>query len=532
MELFEIIIAQLLGGAALAALAKRVGAPYPALVALAGAGLALIPGLPTFQMDPELILALFIAPVLLDAAYDASPRDLKTHWRPVASLALGAVVITVLAVAVVARWLVPNMPWAAAIALGAIVAPPDAAAATTVLKQLRPPHRLLVILEGESLFNDASALLIFRLAVAATINGLFSGWAVLQTMLFVTIGSVVLGMLLSKLVLFLSRKIQDVAVGIVVQFCSTFAVWMVAERLHLSGIITVVVFGMFAARRVPEILEARMRVPAWSVWNVAVFVLNVLAFILIGLQLKSILQRTDESLETRYLLVAGAVCATVILARFLWVMGAAAFSRWRVSRCKERRSAFAIVGVTYSSALVIGWCGMRGTVTLAAALALPLAFPERDLILAAAFGVTIGTLVLQGLTLKPLIQFLGLKDDGSVEGEIRLARKETLIAAMKEVAKFPVTPTAALVRQSFDLQLTRGSLESELLSSFAPIKSDDSIQSEDEGRVIRAAFQAQRDELVSLRSARKIGEIAFQAIEEELDWMELGWDQLLRREGG
>src|SRR6187397_2364649 len=178
MLIFEIVVAMLVGGAALAAVARRIGAPYPALVALAGAALALVPGLPTLVMDPELALALFVAPVLVDAAFDASPRDLRANRRQIVSLALGAVLLTVIVAAVVARWLVPEMPWGAAIALGAIVAPPDAAAATTVLKQLRPPHRLLVILEGESLFNDASALLIYRMAVAATVTGFVSGWSV------------------------------------------------------------------------------------------------------------------------------------------------------------------------------------------------------------------------------------------------------------------------------------------------------------------------------------------------------------------
>src|SRR4249920_2586381 len=171
MRVFEVVIALLVGGAALAAVARRIGAPYPALVALAGAALALIPGVPELVLDPELALALFVAPVLVDAAFDASPRDLRANWRPIASLALGAVVLTIIMVAVVVRWLVPDLPWAAAVALGAIVAPPDAAAASAVLRQLQPPHRLLVILEGESLFNDASALLIYRLAVGVATVG-------------------------------------------------------------------------------------------------------------------------------------------------------------------------------------------------------------------------------------------------------------------------------------------------------------------------------------------------------------------------
>src|SRR4051812_16854522 len=197
MEVFEVVIAMLVGGAALAAVARRIGAPYPALVALAGAALALIPGVPTLVLDPALALALFVAPVLVDAAFDSSPRDMRTNWRTIASLALGAVALTVVIVAVVARMLVPEMPWAAAIALGAIVAPPDAAAATTVLKQLRPPNRLLVILEGESLFNDASALLVYRLAVGATLAGTLSGWGVVPGPLGGTAGRLSLGVLLS-----------------------------------------------------------------------------------------------------------------------------------------------------------------------------------------------------------------------------------------------------------------------------------------------------------------------------------------------
>src|SRR5688500_7513479 len=222
MEVFEVVIAMLVGGAVLAALARRVGAPYPALVALAGVVLALIPGVPSLVLDPELALALFVAPVLVDAAFDASPRDLRANWRAVAGLALGAVALTIIMVAVVARLLVPDMPWAVAIALGAIVAPPDAAAATTVLKQLRPPHRLLTILEGESLFNDASALLVYRRAVGATVTGFLSGWSILPTMLVVTAGSVVLGLVLARVTIAVNSRINDVATAVVFQFCGTF----------------------------------------------------------------------------------------------------------------------------------------------------------------------------------------------------------------------------------------------------------------------------------------------------------------------
>jgi monovalent cation/hydrogen antiporter len=523
MRVFEVVIAMLLCGAALAALARRMGAPYPALVALAGAALALIPGLPTLVLDPELALALFVAPVLVDAAFDASPRDLRANWRAVTSLALGAVALTIAIVAVVTRLLVPDMPWAAAIALGAIVAPPDAAAATTVLKQLRPPHRLLVILEGESLFNDASALLVYRLAVGATITGVLSGWSVLPMLLVVTAGSVVLGLVLAPVSLAVNGRIDDVATAVVFQFCSTFGVWVLAEQLHLSGIITLVVFAMAASRRAPEIMPARIRIPAWAVWEVAVFVLNVLAFILVGFQLKSIAVR--GAIGTRYVIVAAVVCVAVILARIAWVTGAAAFSRWRCRpHANGRPGPRDAVALDARGAAVVGWCGMRGTVTLAAALALPTGFPYRDLILITAFGVVLGTLVFQGLTLRPLLLRLRLEDDGTVDREVRSARVETLRAAMEAAAACPGAETAELVRHRYDLQLRRA--EKELGAPEEAAADTDGLEAD--AAVVRAATEAARRRLMALRADATIGDAAFQRVEEELDWADLDWAQFLR----
>ena len=531
MEVFEVVVAMLLGGAALAALSRRIGAPYPALVALAGAALALVPGVPGLELDPELALALFVAPVLVDAAFDASPRDLRANWRAVTSLALGAVVLTVGVVAVIARLLVPGMPWAAAIALGAIVAPPDAAAATTVLKQLRPPHRLLTILEGESLFNDASALLIYRLAVGATLTGSLSGWSVIPTLLGMTVGSVLLALVLARLTLAVNARIQDVSTAVVVQFCSTFGVWILAEQLHLSGIITMVVYAMAASRRAPEVVPARIRIPSWAVWEVSVFVLNVLAFILVGFQLRSIAGRVTSSEGAWYAVVAAAVCAAAILARIAWVTGAAAFSRWR---CRPRADGALgprdAVALSARGAAVVGWCGMRGTVTLAAALALPtvehggVEFPYRDLIIVTAFGVVLGTLVLQGLTLRPLMLRLRLEDDGSVEREVRLARVQTLQAAVAAVAECPGAETAALVRHRYQLQLSRAEV-----AVAAPAHAADGGDGLDQDEaVVRAATQAQRRRLVALRADGTIGDAAFQRVEEELDWAELDWARLVQ----
>lgn len=540
MVVFEVVVALLLAGAVLASLARPIGAPYPALVALAGAVLALVPGLPTLVLDPELALALFVAPVLVDAAFDASPRDLRANWRPIAGLALGAVALTIILVALVARWLVPDMPWSAAIALGAIVAPPDAAAATTVLKQLRPPHRLLVILEGESLFNDASALLVYRLAVGATVAGSLSGWTVVPTLLVVTLGSIGLGLILSRITLYVTARIRDVATAVVFQFGWTFGVWILAERLHLSGIITMVIFAMATARRAPEVIPARIRVPSWAVWEVAVFVLNVLAFILVGFQLKSIAARAPGPIGTRYALVGTVVCVVVILARIAWVTGAAAFSRWR---CRPHPDGTPgprdPVALSARAAAVVGWCGMRGTVTLAAALALPVGaapFPYRDLILVAAFGVVLGTLVVQGLTLRPLLSWLQLEDDRTVERELQMARVETLRAAVAAVAACPPAETTALVRHRYELQLRRA--EQEFAGGEAgagsAVPSGEGRPDADEGAdgaVVRTATDARRRRLFALRAEGTIGDAAFQRVEEELDLAELDWAQFLRGGG-
>lgn len=531
MHVFEIVIGLLLAGAVLTLLARRIGTPYPALVALAGAGLALVPGTPTLVLDPELALTLFVAPVLLDSAFDASVRDLRANWRAVASLALGAVVLTVVVVALVARWLVPDMPWAVAIALGAMVAPPDAAAATAVLKQLRPPHQLLVILEGESLFNDASALLIYRLAVGATLAGALSPASVLPTLLIVTLGSGLLGLVLSRVVLRLTSSIDDVAVAVVIQFCGTFGVWTLAESLHLSGILTTVVFAMAISRRASELIPARVRIPSFAVWEFAVFVLNVLAFILVGFQLKGIVERLDRSTLAEYFRIGAAVTVATVLARVAWVSLAMAFSRWR-----RRRWPSAVrspgVGLSNRAAAVVGWCGMRGIVTLAAALALPAGtaeastFPYRDLILFTAFSVVLGTLVVQGMTLRPLMSALHLEDDGAVEREVRTARVETLRAALAASNRLSEAEFSELMRHRYQVLLRRA--EAELAADGAPRAaagqadaSGAARTADDEAAAIRTATGAERQRLLTLRADGTIGDVAFQRLEQELDLEEL-----------
>ncbi|UJR82965.1 cation:proton antiporter [Sandaracinus amylolyticus] len=511
METFEIVIALVLAGAALTALSRRIGAPYPATAALVGAVIAMLPGAPEIVLDPELALTLFVAPLLIDAAFDASPRDLRASWRAVSGLAVGAVVLTVAAVAIVVRALVPSMPWAAAIALGAIVAPPDAAAATTVLRQLRPPHRILVVLEGESLFNDASAILVYRLAIGAALAGSLTLESVIPMLLVVSVGSVVLGLVLARAVLWLTARIEDVALAVVVQFGVTFGVWMLAERLHLSGILALVVFAMAYARRAGDVIPARVRVPSYAVWELAVFVLTVLAFTLVGLQLNAIVGRMSASLLIEHVGIATAVCVATIAARIVWVSAAALVQR------RGGRRAFAL---SPRAAALVGWCGMRGITTLAVALALPAgghgepAFPYRDLILFCAFGVVLGTLVVQGLTLGPLARALRLEDDGEVERETALARVATLRAAIAATDAYRGGELAELLRRRFEVMLSR--VEHGARSAG---EHHDSV-------VVRAAIDAERRRLLALRADGTIGDAAFQRVERELDLEELHLEPL------
>ncbi len=520
--LFELAIALLLFGAILSLWANRLGMPYPALLALGGAALALVPGVPEVRLDPELALALFVAPVLLDAAYDASPRDLRDNLWPVVNLALVTVLVTIAAVAVAARMIVPEMPWAAAIALGAIVAPPDASAATAVLRRLRPPHRLMVILEGESLFNDATALLIYRVAVIAAMTGAFSGTGMLLTLLLTGVGGVVAGIVLARAYVWMTSRIEDIPISVLLQFISTFAVWVIAERLGLSAIITVVAYAMSLARHVPGRVDGRHRIASYAVWDVAVFVLNALAFLLIGLQLRGILQRIRPEEAHTYVTFALVVCAVVVLVRLLWWMPQNAYARWRFRRhgIAQKHSR---MSPTVGSGLVVSWAGMRGVVTVAAALALPdgeAAFPYRDLILLTAFSVVLSTLVLQGLTLGPLMRRVCLSEDDSVDREIGLARAETAKAALLTLEGAEDRDAAELLRREYEARRRMGQDEA---SEPHPGRSESALAA-----LQRRAVQAQRQVLVDLRSREVIGDDAFHAVEEEIDLLDLTADPRIR----
>lgn len=508
MTALEQVLGLFLAAVVLAAAARKVGAPYPVFLALGGALLALLPTRSSFTIPPELALALFVAPVLLDAAYDASLRDLKDNWVPLISLVIFAVAFTTVAVAVIVRALVPSMPWAPAVALGAVVAPPDAVAAGAVLRQLNPPHRLLTILEGESLLNDASALLIYRLAIGAVAANGFSLGDVAPAFALAVAGSVVVGPTLGWMVLHALNRVQHVPTSIILQFLTTFGIWLLAEQLKLSAVLTMVCYAVTVARTSPATTPARVRIPTYAVWETVVFALNILAFIFIGLQIGPILEGLQAGDIRRYFAVAGAVLVTVIFVRLAWHMSFNALIRWR-----DRRFGFhpprPMLRPTVGSGLIISWAGMRGIVSLAAALALPANFPFRNLIVFTTFSVVLGTLVIHGLTLKPLLRALDLHDGDPVAREVQLARERALRAGLATFSDDD-SPVAHAVRQEFTAHLRAA-------------EDADTNQSTRVGHseLHRGAISAARRTALAMRASGEIGDDAFHQIEEELDWLEM-----------
>jgi CPA1 family monovalent cation:H+ antiporter len=509
MQQLEHILVLFLAAMALAAAARRANAPYPVFLAIGGALLALIPGAPSPSLPPELVLALFVAPILVDAGYDASLRDLRDNWAPLVGLVICAVGLTTAAVAVVARAMVPELPWAAAIALGAIVAPPDAVAATAVLRPLRPPQRVLGILEGESLLNDASALLIYRLAVGAVAAGGFSIQAVAPTFLLAVLGSLIAGPVLGWLLQRLLEQVQHIPTHIILQFVGSLTVWFVAEHVGLSGVLTTVCFAMTLGRMAPARIPARVRIPTNAVWATLVFALNIFAFIFIGLQIRPILVELAPRLREQYLLVAIAVLVTIILVRVAWHMSFNAVVRWRHSRFGFRPPR-PMLRPSVGSGLVISWAGMRGIVTLAAALALPEGFPSRDLIVLTAFLVVLGTLLIQGLTLKTLLRALKLHDGDPVAREERSARQRMFEAACATLQNND-SPASELVRRDLEFKISQPISASERET---PVRAAYEAQ-------FRVALSAARQVMLEMRDSGDIGDDAFHSLENSLDWMEV-----------
>jgi Na+/H+ antiporter len=504
-----VLLALMVAMAGLSVLARLVGVPYPILLVLGG----LVLGMPEIELPPELVLVLFLPPLLYQAAFFASPRELLADLRPISLLAVGLVLATMVAVAVTAHALVDGLPWAAAFALGAIVAPTDPLAATSIARRLGVPRRLVTVLEGESLVNDATALVAYRIAVAAAVGGSFVAWEAGLRFVVGVAGGVAIGLGVGWLAAEARRRLDDPPVEILLSLVTGYAAYLPADRLDVSGVLAAVTAGLYVGWRSPEISSAATRLLGFSFWEVLVYLLNTILFILVGLQLHPILSGLTGHSPAELIGLGALVSAVVIAARIAW-----GFTVPYLVRLLDRRPSQVARRVGPRERLVIGWSGMRGAVSLAAALALPLeGFPERNLIVFLTFAVIFVTLVVQGLTLPVLIRRLGVRGDGVEEREelrARLTATNAALARLDELAAEEWTrdDTIERVRGLYDYRRRR-------LKARAGKIEDDGYEDRSLAyqQMVQLVLGAQREALLRMRSEGKLSNEVMNRILRELD---------------
>jgi Na+/H+ antiporter len=502
----------------LSVLAGVVRAPYPIVLVLGGLVLGFVPGVPAAQLPPDLVLVLFLPPLLYQSAFFSSPRDLRSDARAISISAVVLVLATMVAVAAVAHALVPGLPWAAAFTLGAIVSPTDPLAATAIARRLGVPRRLVVLLEGESLVNDATALVAYRLALAAVVTGSFSLWEAGLRFVAGAVGGVAIGLAVGWLIAEARRRIEDPEVEIVLSVVTGYAAYLPAELLGASGVLAAVTAGLYVGWQAPRLASPATRLLGFSFWEVLVYLLNAVLFVLVGLQLHPILSGVGGRSAAALLGLAALVSAVVIAVRI-----ASGFTFPYLVRAIDRRPTQVARRVGARQRLVIGWSGMRGAVSLAAALALPTetaagrAFPERNLILFMTFCVILATLVVQGLTLPWLIRRLGVTDDGSAEQQElrgRLRATDAALARLEELAGEGWTRDDTVERMRGLYQFRRRRLKAR-----AGYLEDDGSQDRSLAyqRLVRELLQAQRREILLLRNRGEISNDVMHRIERDLD---------------
>lgn len=520
MEHIEVfLICLFVAVAAVSTLARWLSIPYPILLVIGGLLLGAIPALPELELDPDLVLLIFLPPLLYYAAFFSSLRDLRADARGISLTSVGLVLVTTCAVAVVSHAVIDGMPWAMAFALGAIVSPTDPIAATTIMRRVGVPRRIVTNVEGESLVNDASALIAYRVAVAAAVGGTFSLSEAALDFVLAVAGGIAIGLAAAWLIAEVRRRLDDPPVEITVSLLTGYAAYVPAEQLGLSGVLAAVTAGLYIGWVSPEISTARMRIQGFSAWDVLVFLLNATLFLLIGLQLNTILDGLSGYSTAELLGYAALVSAVVIAARLAWM-----FTIPYLIRALDRRASQRERRVGAAPRLILGWSGMRGAVSLAAALALPLetdagaALPQRDLILFLTFAVIFATLVLQGLTLPALIRALGVRDDGTEreheEVLARVAAAEAALAELESLAELEWTreDTIERMRGAFDYRLRR-------FSARAGKAPDDGYEDRSIAyqRAVQAVIEAQHRAVVELRNRGEIADDVMRQVERELD---------------
>jgi Na+/H+ antiporter len=515
----EVLLGLMVAVAALTAVARTIEVPYPIFLVVGGLALGFVPGAPDLELDPELVLVLFLPPLLYSAAFFSNLRELKANLRPISLAAIGLVVLTVCVVAVVAHALIDDLSWEAAFVLGAIVAPTDPLAATEIVRRLGAPRRLTAVIEGESLINDGTALTAYRFAVAAAVGGTFSLTDATLEFLLDASGGIAVGLAVGWVVAEVRRRLDDPPVEITISLATGYAAYLPAEQLGLSGVLAAVAAGIVLGWRAPDIASARMRMQGFAVWNQLIFLLNAILFVLIGLQFQVVLEGLEQRSAADLALWAVAICAAVVGARLLFVNTVP-----YIIRALDRRESQRARRVGWRGRLVVAWSGMRGAVSMAAALAVPLEtntgdpFPGRDLIIFLAYAVIVFTVVVQGLTLPALIRRLGLEEEEDVEQQeelmARLAAAEAALQRLEELADEDWTreDTMERVRGLYEYRLRR----------FAAQRDGDGTEAmEDRSvayqRLLQELLDAQHRAVVELRKEGAINDEVMRRIQRELD---------------
>ena len=495
-------------------LANWIRVPYPVVLVLAGIGFGFTFDWTELTLEPNLMLAIVLPAVLYPAAINTSWRDFRSMLCPILLLAIGLVATTTLAVGVVFKWLLPDAPWAVAFALGAIVSPPDAVAATAVLRRFRLPRRIVTLLEGESLVNDATGLVLFRFAVATALTGAFSGWEMVGQFGLIAVGGIALGIAMGWITSKLQERLHNSMLELALSFTTPFATFWLGEHLQVSSVLGVVAVGLYRSQWSHLGSSALARLNIRTFWGAVVFVVNCLVFVLIGIQLPVIAESLlgHQTLSwPRIVALIGALSLVAIGVRFLWIFVATYGVRLLLPSVRRRDPASARVST------LVSWSGMRGVVSLAAALALPIAlpngepFPQRDLVILLVFGIVFVTLVGQGLTLPILVKALRLEKDTSGDAEIELARDAMRRAAVHTVNKLvaeqglPAHEAVAVKR---------------FFNSRSRNRSDGALSLDSETRLWLGAAGAQRDALIDLWRKGSIGDDVLTYLEREIDLAE------------
>lgn len=494
---------------AVTAIARRLPIPTPILQVAAGALIGLVPGVSIPSLDPNIVFFVFLPPVLWAAAYFTSLREFRANIRPISFLAVGLVIATTACVAIVARWLIPGMPWAVAVALGAIVSPPDAVAATAIVSRLPVPRRVIVILEGESLVNDASALVLYRTAVVAAATGVFS-WGESVVRFFIDAGvGALLGLIVGWLIIEGARRTKDSLAEALATLVGPYIAWVAAEALHVSAVLACVTGGLYLRQHLSTVVSPMSRVQSRAVWDLWIFLLNALIFLVLGAQFGKIVDDVPPDLITSTAITGLIIAAVAIVVRLVWVPLATWIPRWWSEDIRRTDPAPRPKAVA-----LVAWTSMRGIVSLATAFALPLTlssgepFPFRAEILLITMVVIVVTLVVQGFTLEPLIKWMRFEPDHVHLDEERLARRELArraTEALEDHARERGVNRADVdwLRQ----ELSERHRESEL--------SDGSVEGRRAARL--AMLAAQRRMLVRLRNEDAISDEVLISIERELD---------------